>query len=96
MLAVKGYYDGKEIKLLEKIDAQPNQKVIITVVDELVDEHGNTIMKLNRAIKDPEELAKKADELMGILSEYANPELAKQEEGAWERAVVEKYGNPRY
>ena len=60
MLAVKGYYDGKDIKLLEKIEAQPNQKVIITVVDELVDEHGNTIMKLNSAINDPEELAKKA------------------------------------
>jgi len=29
----------------------------------------------------------------GALSEYASPSLINQEEGAWERAVVEKYAN---
>ena len=29
-------------------------------------------------------------DLKGALSKYANPELAKQEEGAFERAMVEK------
>ena len=28
---------------------------------------------------------------MGILKEYANPELRKLEKGAWERAACEKY-----
>ena len=29
--------------------------------------------------------------LKGCLHEYANPDLWEQEEGAWERAAVEKY-----
>lgn len=29
--------------------------------------------------------------MMGCLSEYADPTLWEQEEGAWERAAVEKY-----
>lgn len=33
------------------------------------------------------------EELMGIFSDYANPELIPLEEGAWERAVVEKHEN---
>ena len=40
------------------------------------------------------EIQKRADKvrsLCGVLSQYANPELAEQEEGAWERAVVEKH-----
>ena len=31
--------------------------------------------------------------MRGILSSYANPELAIKEKGAWECAAVEKYGN---
>ena len=31
--------------------------------------------------------------IRGILSSYANPSLAEKEKGAWERAVVNKYGN---
>ncbi len=34
-----------------------------------------------------------AKPLRGSLSKYANPELISQEEGAWERAVQEKYEN---
>ena len=37
MLAVQGYYDGITIKPLEKIIAKPNQRVIITVMDEFVE-----------------------------------------------------------
>ena len=31
------------------------------------------------------------ESMMGCLSEYANPALRELEEGAWERAAVEKY-----
>jgi hypothetical protein len=34
MLALKGYFNGKEFVPLDKVDIKPNQKVIITVLDE--------------------------------------------------------------
>lgn len=34
MLALKGYYNGKDFISLEKATLKPNQKVIITVLDE--------------------------------------------------------------
>ena len=80
MLAVNGYFDGFSIKPLENIELKPNQKVIITVMDEFVE----PVKK------------RSAKSLMGILSKYADPKLREQEEGAWERAVVEKYGNVRH
>ena len=77
MLTVQGYYDGMTIKPLETITAKPNQKVIITVMDEFVDSSASNTKKGIR----------------GILSQYANPALSAKEKGAWERAAVEKYGN---
>ena len=77
MLAVQGYYDGFTINPLEKIMAKPNQRVIITIMDEFVE-----------PIK---AIQKKG--MRGVLAQYANQELREKEEGAWERAVVEKYGN---
>lgn len=75
MIAINGYYDGTTVKPLEKINAKPNQRVII-IIDEFQDE------------PKPQKRG-----MRGVLSEYANPELANKEEGAWERAVVKKYGN---
>ena len=77
MISVKGYFDGMHIKPLENFEIKPNQKVIITVMDEFV-EHKKKVS---------------AKSLRGALSEYANPALREQEEGAWGRAVAEKYGN---
>ena len=77
MLAVQGYYDGMTIKPLEKILAKPNQRVIITVMDEFV-ESTTTVAKKG---------------IRGILSQYADPSLQEKEKGAWERAEVEKYGD---
>ena len=77
MLAVKGYYDGMTIKPLEKILAKPNQRVIITVMDEFVE---STATEAKKGIR-------------GILSHYADPSLKEKEKGAWERAMVEKHGN---
>ena len=38
MLALEGYYDGENIQTLEEIHAQKNQKLIITILDEFVEE----------------------------------------------------------
>ena len=77
MLAVNGYFDGIAIKPLEKIIAKPNQKVIITIIDEFIEQ---------------DEIEPKKG-LRGVLSKYANKELAKKEKTAWESSVKEKYDN---
>ena len=77
MVAVQGYYDGATIKPLEKIAAKPNQRVIITIMDEFME---------------PVKVVHKKG-MRGVLATYANPRLAEKEKGAWERAAVEKYGN---
>ena len=79
MLALQGYYDGNEVRALEQIHAQKNQKLIITILDEFMEESA-----INGLTK---------PSARGILSKYANPELQKEEKSAWERAVEEKYGN---
>lgn len=78
MLAIQGYYDGVTIKPLEKIAAKPNQRVIITILDEYVE---------------PIKVVRKKG-MRGVLAQYADPELREKENGAWERAVVGKYDNP--
>lgn len=78
MLALQGFYDGKTIQPLEKIHARKNQRLIITVLDEFIQETaGETKQTTAR----------------GSLSKYASPDLQQQEKSAWEKAVVEKYGN---
>ena len=77
MLAVQGYYDGTAIQTLEKINARPNQRVIITIMDEFLTPAINAERKSMR----------------GVLAQYADPTLAEMEKGAWESAVVKKYGN---
>ena len=79
MLALQGYFDGNEIRTLEKIRARKNQKLIITILDEFIEES---------SLKDSRKQSAR-----GLLSEYANSELQKEEESAWEKAVEEKYGN---
>ena len=77
VLAIQGYFDGTMIKPLEKIAAKPNQRVIITIMDEFVE---------------PEGIVRKKG-MRGILAQYANSSLTEKEKGAWERATVNKYGN---
>lgn len=78
MLALEGYYDGETIRTVEKIQAKKNQKVIITILDEFVEEL-------------PQK--EKSQTSRGMLAKYADPSLRDQEAAAWEKAVVEKYGN---
>lgn len=68
---------GVTIKPLEKITAKPNQRVIITIMDEFVEPITPMLKKGMR----------------GVLAQYAKPELREQKKGAWARAVVEKYGD---
>lgn len=79
MLALQGYFDGNEVRTLEKIHARKNQKLIITILDEFIEE---------TSLRDSSKQSAR-----GLLSEYANPELQKAEESAWGNAVEEKYGN---
>ncbi len=76
MLAVQGYYDGTTIKPLEKLNAKPNQRVIITIMDEFIE---------------PEKIVRR-NGLRGALAQYADPALTETEKGAWERAAVDKNG----
>lgn len=75
MLALRGYYDGNSVQVLEEIQAKKNQKLVITILDEFMEE-------------EPEDQAYSA---RGSLSRYANPDMIKEEGSAWEKAVVEKF-----
>ena len=77
MLAIQGYFDGTAIQPLEKVTAKPNQRVIITIMDEFV-EPAKTVQKKG---------------MRGALAQYADPVLAEKEKGAWERAAADKYGH---
>ena len=89
MLAVQGYYDGVAFQSLEEAKVLPNQKVIITIMDEFVQKSKIT----------ENERLKKIKSLRGSLAEYAIKdgrsidEIMELESKAWEQAVVEKYGN---
>ena len=77
MMAIEGYYDGISIKPLERVQAKPNQRVVITFMDELIE-----------PINAPEKKG-----IRGVLAEYANPELRDREKDAWGQAMVEKHGD---
>ncbi len=62
MVSVNGYFDGNVVKPLEKIDAKPNQRVIITIMDEFFTPEPKKDIKSMR----------------GVLAQYADPELAKK------------------
>ncbi len=78
MLALEGYYDGENVRTVEKIHAQKNQKLIITILDEFIEEFPSK---------------EDTQSVRGMLAKYADPNLRRQEGAAWEKAVAEKYGN---
>lgn len=45
MQALRGYYNGKEFVPLEKVNIKPNQKVIITILDEYVSSEAKPFKK---------------------------------------------------
>ena len=78
MLALQGYYDGNMVRTLEKIHAKKNQKLIITVLDEFLDEVDALDVYFCAC---------------GILAQYADPSLREKEQYVWEKAVTEKHGS---
>lgn len=80
MLAVQGYYDGTAIRPLEEVVAKPNQRVIITILDEFVEP---------AFVEPAKDMRKKG--MRGALEQVANPTLREREKGAWERAMIEKH-----
>ena len=61
MVSLNGYYDGNTVQTLEKIHAKKNQKVIITILDEFIEESSSKIRTTESA--------------RGSLAKYANPKL---------------------
>ena len=61
MVSLNGYYDGNTVQTLEKIHAKKNQKVIITILDEFIEESSSKIRMTESA--------------RGSLAKYANPSL---------------------
>jgi len=66
MVSLNGYYDGNTVQTLEKIQAKKNQKVIITILDEFIEESYPKIRTTESA--------------RGSLAKYANPKLWDKED----------------
>lgn len=77
MLSLQGYYDGTAVQTLEKITAKKNQKLIITILDDFIEEAPK----------------KSSISARGSLAKYANTALWEEEGTAWEKAAGEKYGS---
>ena len=45
MQALRGYYNGKEFVPMEKVNIKPNQKVIITILDEYISDESKPFKK---------------------------------------------------
>lgn len=81
MIATSGYYDGSTIKIIDEVPIKPNQKVIITVLDEFVSE---------KPVK------KSAFGCFSTGEKLSDDEIEKRmelESKAWEEAIGEKYEN---
>ena len=61
MVSLNGYYDGNTVQTLEKIHAKKNQKVIITILDEFMEDSPKKVRTTESA--------------RGSLAKYANPKL---------------------
>lgn len=84
MLALNGYYNGREFVSLEKVNISPNQRVIITVLDESISEDAlfqsaeintrlDAIDKLNGLLKDQNsDIIEKFDSIMSSRLNFSN------------------------
>ena len=76
MLAVQGYYDGAAFQPLEKTKVLPNQKVIVTIIDDFVE----------KPKASEEERLKLVEELSVSLAEYAIKDVRSIDENIQETA----------
>ena len=64
-----------------------------TIVDRLSEEQLNALLVILGSVDNSDNNDNDVDAVMGILHDAANPDLIPLEEGAWGRAVAERYGN---
>ena len=69
------------VPIIDLPDALRNREVEVIVLS------SSTISEM----EEPDNGESRIESFMGILKEYANPTLRELEEGAWERAAIEKY-----
>ncbi len=67
------------------------KELLYTMIDELTEQQ---CLELIHYLDSRKKRRKTAASVKGILSDYADPNLISQEDGAWERAVKRNYENP--
>lgn len=65
MLAINGYFDGESFQPLEKISAKPNQRVIITIMDEFINPDEISNQDSLEALKEVEFMKKHPENFEG-------------------------------
>jgi len=78
MLRTDGYFDGNTIKTFRSVNAKKNQKVVITFLDEFVDEPNTK---------------KTARGILNEFARVDIPNIEKLEKEAWREAAEKKYEN---
>ena len=63
------------------------------MIDDMTEEQANALFIVLGVANDTDNESDDVDAVRGILHNCANPDLIPLEEGAWERAVAERYGN---
>ena len=63
------------------------------MIDDMTEEQANALFIVLGVSNSANSGGDDVDAVMGILHDAANPDLIPLEEGAWGRAVAEKYGN---
>jgi len=79
MLNANGYFDGNTIRTFDSVNAKKNQKVIITFLDEFIDE--------------PRPQKKTARGILNEFARTDIPNIEKHEKDAWREAAEKKHAN---
>ena len=66
------------------------KELLYTMIDELTEQQ---MIQLISFINSHKKKGKTAASMKGVLYDYANADFFRQEDGAWERAVKQKYDN---
>jgi len=77
MLSIDGYFDGNTIQVFNNVPAKKNQKVVITFLDEFVEESRN----------------KTARGILSEFAKPDTENIEKLEKEAWKEAAEKKHEN---
>ncbi|MCL2633433.1 MAG: hypothetical protein FWD34_02840 [Oscillospiraceae bacterium] len=80
MLNADGYFDGNTIRTFDRVTAKKNQKVVITFLDEFVDE--------------PVLRKKTARGILNEFAKTDIPNIEDLEKNAWGKAAEKKHETP--